>query len=149
MSCKNLKADTVWGSWFFQKRPDARYRKRFILSIRPLSPASMNRLGLNGGALRRSSKPQSSGLGFVALGYVAYELVLHRLFFGRLAYLLAHRFAKLKGQSKTPDWAAMAMPAAETFFTRLMLDWHYQRIQHLEIRQDTLNSIDLLFLSTS
>ena len=71
------------------------------------------------------------------------------LFFGWLAYLLAHRFARLKGQSETPDWTAMAKEAAETFFTRLLLDWHYQRIQRLEARQDTLDSFDLSFLGSS
>lgn len=139
----------VWVSWFWQKRPDGRYRKRFILSTRPLSPASMSRLGAKRWRIEAFFKTMKQRFGIRRFGLRRLRAVFRWLFLAWLAYLLAHRFARLKGQCDTPDWAAMAIEAAETFFTRLMLDWHYRHIHRLEARQDTFDSFDLSFLCSS
>ncbi|MEM8716371.1 MAG: transposase, partial [Cyanobacteria bacterium P01_G01_bin.4] len=133
-------------SWFWKKRPNGRYRKRFILSTRPLSPASMNRLGAKRWRIEAFFKSMKQRFGIRRFGLRRLRAVFRWLFFGWLAYLLAHRFAHIKGQSDAPDWTAMAMAAAETFFTRLMLDWHYQHIRRLQARQDNLDPFDLSFL---
>ena len=136
-------------SWFWQKRPDGRYRQRFVLSTRPLSPASMNRLGAKRWRIEAFFKTMKQRFGIRRFGLRRLRAVFRWLFFSWLAYLLAHRFARLKGQSQTPDWAAMAREAADTFFTHLMLDWHYQHIRRLEGHQDSLDSFDLSFRGSS
>ncbi len=139
----------VWVSWVWQKQPNGRYRQRFVLSTRPLSPASMNRLGAKRWRIEAFFKTMKQRFGIRRFGLRRLRAVFRWLFFAWLAYLLTHRFARLKGQAQTPDWAAIAMEVADTFFTRLMLDWHYRHIDRLEGRQDSLGSFDLSFRGSS
>ena len=139
----------VWLSWFWQKQPNGRYRQRFVLSTRPLSAASINRLGAKRWRIEAFFKTMKQHFGIRRFGLRRLRAVLRWLFFGWLAYLITHCMAKLKGQLEMPDWAAMALVTAETFFTGLMLDWHRQAIQHLEDRAYTPYSFDLSFRGTS
>ena len=92
-----------------------------------------------------SFKTMKQRFGIRRFGLRRLRVVLRWLFFGWLAYLLTHRFARLKGQAQTPDWAATAMEVAETFFTRLMLG----HIDRLERHQASLDSFDLSFRGSS
>ncbi len=139
----------VWVSWFWQKQPDGRYRQRFVLSTRPLSAASINRLGAKRWRIEAFFKTMKQRFGARRFGLRRLRAVLRWLFFCWLAYLLTHRIAKLKGQTDMPDWAEMALEAADTFFTGLMLDWHHQAIQRLEARAYTPFTFDLSFRGPS
>ncbi|MEM9485139.1 MAG: transposase [Cyanobacteria bacterium P01_F01_bin.116] len=139
----------VWVSWFWQKQPDGRYRQRFVLSTRPLSAASMNRWGAKRWRIEALFKTMKQRFGARRFGLRRLRAVLRWLFFGWLAYLLAHRMATVNGQTERPDWEAMAVEAAETFFTGLMLDWHRQSIQQLQARTHTPEHFDLSFRGSS
>jgi hypothetical protein len=140
----NLPFD-VWCSWFWQKQPDGRYRKRFVLSTRPLSVASMNRLGAQRWRIEAFFKTMKQRFAMDRFALRRLKAVLRWLFFCWLAYLLSHWVALAQGISSLPDWRVVALATAELFFFALLVEAHYRELERLLAARAHLPDFDLSF----
>lgn len=139
----------VWVSWFYQKQANGTYRQRFILSTRPLSAASMNRLGALRWRIEAFFKTMKQRFSAGRFALRRLKAVLRWLFFCWLAYLLSHWVALARGVSTVPDWSFVAMEAAQIFFFSLLLTWHERQAERLRAQHQDLPDFDLSFLEVT
>ena len=133
----------VWVSWLYQKQPNGLYRKRFVLSTRPLSAASITRLGALRWRIEAFFKTMKQRFSAARFAFRRLNAVLRWFFFAWLAYLLTHWVALSHGMDDCPDWQAVAQHAAEIFFFSLLLNWHEREAQRLKAKQHSLPDFDL------
>ena len=133
----------VWVSWFYQKQPKGLYRKRFVLSTRPLSAASITRLDGLRWRIEAFFKTMKQWFSAARFAFRRLKAVLRWFFFAWLAYLLSHWVALSHKMTDCPDWQEAASQAAEIFFFSLLLNWHEREAQRLKAKRRSLPDFDL------
>ena len=155
----------VWVSWFYQKRPNGMFRRRFLLSTRPLSGAYMARLGAKRWriegffkTMKRCSfgeysptgeRTREQNFGVASFAVRRLKAVLRWIFFSWLAYVLSHWVALAQGITYLPDWRMLARQVAEIFFASLLRWWHEREVQRLRAQQQSWSGFDLSFFGSS
>ena len=139
----------VWVSWHYQKQPDGTYRQRFVLSTRPLSVSSMNRLGKLRWRIEAFFKTMKQRFSAARFTFRRLKAVLRWFFFCWLAYLLSYWVVLAQDTKRLLDWRAAAHAAAECFFTRLLLCWHEQEAHRLRNLRQAESTFDLSFLEVT
>ena len=140
----------VWVSWFYQKRPNGMFRKRFLLSTRPLTGSHMARLGAKRWRIEGFFKTMKQNFGVASFAVRRLKAVLRVcIFFPWLAHVLSYWVALARGIIYLPDWRMLARQVAETFFASLLLWWHEREAQRLRAQQRSWSGFDLSFLGSS
>jgi len=139
---KNFESP-VWISWCYQKQPNGIYRQRYVLSTRPLSAASMTRLGALRWRIEAFFKTMKQRFSANRFTFRRLRAVLRWFFICWLAFLLSHWVALTQPTSRPLNWRVAAHTAAETFFASLLVDWHQRELTRLRDQQKQDNPFDM------
>lgn len=111
----------VWVSWFYLKRHDGKFEKRFVLSTKPLKASTINWWGKRRWQIEGWFKTAKHRFGLHRFGQGTLLGVYRWLVLSFIAFVLAHWAYLSTNPKDLPDWGNAAQTALKFIFPQIVL----------------------------